>query len=78
MKDRQKHILKTAVELYIETGEPVASKAILAKADMNVSSATVRNDLAELERLGYLLQPDRKSTRLNSSHCRISRMPSSA
>ena len=64
VKDRQRAILKAVVESYIENGEPVASKAILAREGMNVSSATVRNDLAELERLGYLQQPHTSAGRI--------------
>lgn len=64
MKERQKAILKAVVESYIENGEPVASKAILARENMNVSSATVRNDLAELEKLGFLQQPHTSAGRV--------------
>ncbi len=64
VKDRQKAVLKAVVESYIENGEPVASKAILEREGMNVSSATVRNDLAELERLGYLQQPHTSAGRV--------------
>lgn len=57
-------ILKAAVEAYVDTGEPVSSKLILAWAGLSVSSATVRNDLAELEREGYLEQPHTSAGRV--------------
>ena len=57
-------ILKAAVEAYVDTGEPVSSKLILQREGLQVSSATVRNDLAELERLGYLEQPHTSAGRV--------------
>lgn len=66
MKERQNRILKAAVEAYIETGEPVSSKFIIEYAGMDVSSATVRNDLAQLERDGYLEQPHTSAGRIPS------------
>lgn len=65
MKERLNRILRSVIELYIENGDPVSSKGILAREqDINVSSATVRNDLAELERLGYLEQPHTSAGRI--------------
>lgn len=64
MKERQKAVLKAVVESYIENGEPVSSKSILQREGMNVSSATVRNDLAELVRLGLLHQPHTSAGRI--------------
>lgn len=65
MKERLNRILRAVIESYIENGEPVSSKGILEReTDMNVSSATVRNDLAELERLGYLEQPHTSAGRI--------------
>lgn len=65
MKERLNRILRAVIESYIENGEPVSSKGILEREqDMNVSSATVRNDLAELERLGYLEQPHTSAGRV--------------
>lgn len=64
MKDRLNLILKAAVEAYVDTGEPVSSKLILARSELNVSSATIRNDLAELEREGYLDQPHTSAGRV--------------
>lgn len=65
MKERLNRILRSVIESYIDNGEPVSSKSILEReTDMNVSSATVRNDLAELERLGYLEQPHTSAGRI--------------
>ncbi len=64
MKDRLNLTLKGAVEAYVDTGEPVSSKLILARSELNVSSATVRNDLAELEKEGYLEQPHTSAGRV--------------
>ena len=49
LSDRKKKILKAIVELYIKTAEPVGSKAIAAALNNRVSSATIRNEMAELE-----------------------------
>jgi heat-inducible transcriptional repressor len=54
---RKAEILRALVGLYIRTGEPVGSEALQAAADMGVSSATIRNELASLEELGFLSQP---------------------
>lgn len=65
MKERLNQILRSVIESYIENGEPVSSKGVLEReTDMNVSSATVRNDLAELEKLGYLKQPHTSAGRV--------------
>jgi len=64
MKERLNVILKAAIEAYVDTGDPVSSKLILERAGLNVSSATVRNDLAELEREGYLEQPHTSAGRV--------------
>ncbi len=64
MKNRLNIILKAAVEAYVDTGEPVSSKLILVRSALDVSSATVRNDLAELERDGYLEQPHTSAGRV--------------
>ena len=64
MKDRLNLILKAAIEAYVDTGEPVSSKLILARSTLEVSSATVRNDLAWLEREGYLEQPHTSAGRV--------------
>ena len=80
---RKKQILKSVVDSYIQTGEPVGSKYLTEKSDLSVSSATVRNEMNELERMGYLAQPHASSgrqratapmsTALWSSTCLLSR-----
>ena len=57
LSDRKKKILRAIVDLYIRTAEPVASKTIAQMPDMDFSSATIRNEMAELTTLGYLEQP---------------------
>ena len=52
LSERKKQILRAVVENYIQTAEPVGSKAIVASAGLKVSSATIRNEMAELENLG--------------------------
>ena len=53
ISERQAQVLATLVEEYIRTGEPVSSSSILERGRLGVSSATVRNDLAVLDREGY-------------------------
>ncbi len=62
--ERKRLILQTVVDEYIRTGEPVGSNAVLSRMGMNVSSATVRNDMAFLERLGLLEQPHTSAGRI--------------
>ncbi len=61
---RKMKILEAVVEAYIKTGDPIGSKAICDALDFNVSSATVRNDMAELSNLGLLEQPHTSSGRI--------------
>ena len=64
MNDRKLKILAAVIDEYIMTGEPVGSKTIAALPDINVSAATVRNDMAMLEQLGYLEQPHTSAGRI--------------
>ena len=64
MNDRKLKILAAVIDEYIMTGEPVGSKTISALPDINVSAATVRNDMAMLEQLGYLEQPHTSAGRI--------------
>jgi heat-inducible transcriptional repressor len=64
LDDRKLKILSIVVDEYIKTGEPVGSKVISQHPDMNVSSATIRNDMATLEKLGYLVQPHTSAGRV--------------
>ena len=87
LDERKLKILQAIIRTYLDTGEPVGSRTISKDTDLHLSSATIRNEMSDLEDMGYILQPhtsagripsDRKSTRLNSSHPSSSRMPSSA
>lgn len=64
MGDRKLKILAAVVDEYVRTGEPVGSKAISKLAHINVSAATIRNDMAALEQLGYLEQPHTSAGRV--------------
>lgn len=64
MDDRKLKILAAVVDEYVRTGEPVGSKAISKLDHINVSAATVRNDMAALEQLGYLEQPHTSAGRI--------------
>lgn len=64
MDERKLKILAAVVNEYIYTGEPVGSKAIAQLPGVNVSSATIRNDMAVLEQLGYLEQPHTSAGRV--------------
>ena len=66
LTDRKKQILKVVVEDYIRTAEPVGSKAIASEMGGSVSSATIRNELADLVELGYLEQPHTSAGRIPS------------
>ena len=57
LSDRKKRILRAVIETYIDTAEPVGSKLIMERSGLNVSSATIRNEMADLEALGLLEQP---------------------
>lgn len=64
--DRKKQILRSIINDYIETAEPVGSRTIAKKYEMGLSSATIRNEMADLEELGYLEQPHTSSGRIPS------------
>ena len=66
LNERKKEILKTIIEEYINTAEPVSSLGLVEKYDLNFSSATIRNDMAELEHEGYLEKPHMSSGRIPS------------
>ncbi len=66
LSDRKKQILKAIVEAHIDGGEPVGSKYILQNTLMSCSSATIRNEMAELEQMGYLMQPHTSAGRVPS------------
>ncbi len=66
LDDRKMKILKTIIKTYLETGEPVGSRTISKDSDLNLSSATIRNEMADLEDLGYILQPHTSAGRIPS------------
>ena len=66
LSDRKKQILKAVVESYVSTAEPVGSKAIAQQMDGRISSATIRNELADLVEQGYLEQPHTSAGRIPS------------
>ena len=67
LDDRKKEILQAIVEEYIETAEPVSSKVISEKHAIDYSSATIRNDMAELEKIGLLDKPHTSAGRVPSA-----------
>ena len=63
---RKKKILKAIIQTYLETGEPVGSRTISKFSDLNLSSATIRNEMSDLEEMGYILQPHTSAGRIPS------------
>ncbi len=66
LSNRKKQILKAIVESHIELGEPIGSKSLMQLPGISCSSATIRNEMAELEELGYLEQPHTSAGRVPS------------
>lgn len=66
LDERKKMILKAIVDDYIETAEPVGSKTLVSRHQLPVSSATIRNEMADLEEMGYLEQPHTSAGRIPS------------
>ena len=66
LTERKKKVLRGIVDLYIRTAEPVGSKAIAELPDMDASSATIRNEMADLTAMGYLEQPHTSAGRVPS------------
>ena len=56
LNERKQKILKAIIKTYMETGEPVGSRTISKYADLNVSSATIRNEMSDLTDMGYIVQ----------------------
>jgi heat-inducible transcriptional repressor len=67
LTERKQKILRAVVDLYISTAEPVGSKTVSALPDMSFSSATIRNEMAELTTLGFLEQPHTSAGRIPSA-----------
>lgn len=64
LDDRRTRVLQALVEEYIATGQPVSSNAVLERSGLGVSSATIRNDLAQLESYGFVEQPHTSAGRV--------------
>ncbi len=67
LDDRKKQILQAIIEEYISTAEPVSSGALVQKYNLDYSSATIRNEMADLEKSGYLDKPHTSSGRVPSA-----------
>lgn len=66
LNDRKKLILKAIIANYLETGEPVGSRTISKHPEVKLSSATIRNEMADLEDMGFILQPHTSAGRIPS------------
>ena len=66
LSERKKQILKAIIDAHIEGGEPVGSKSLMQNKQITCSSATIRNEMAELEEMGYLEQPHTSAGRVPS------------
>ena len=66
LTERQVTILNAIIRNYLATGEPVGSRTISKYTDLNLSSATIRNEMSDLEELGYILQPHTSAGRIPS------------
>ena len=67
LSERKLTILHAIIQTYLETGEPVGSRTISKYSDLNLSSATIRNEMADLEELGYILQPHTSARKSSAS-----------
>ena len=66
LDERKTKILQAIIRNYLETGEPVGSRTISKYTDLNLSSATIGNEMADLEEMGYILQPHTSAGRIPS------------
>lgn len=66
LDERKRKILKAIIKTYLETGEPVGSRTISKDTDLNLSSATIRNEMSDLEEMGYIIQPHTSAGRIPS------------
>ncbi|MCX5779425.1 MAG: heat-inducible transcriptional repressor HrcA, partial [Firmicutes bacterium] len=66
LDERQRQILESIIKDYVATAEPVGSRAVVRKHALNISAATVRNEMADLEEMGYLEQPHTSAGRIPS------------
>lgn len=66
LEERKLKILQAIIRNYLETGEPVGSRTISKFTDLNLSSATIRNEMSDLEELGFIVQPHTSAGRIPS------------
>lgn len=66
LDDRKLKILQAIIKTYLETGEPVGSRTISKLPGLNLSSATIRNEMSDLEEMGYIIQPHTSAGRIPS------------
>ena len=66
LDERKQKILEAIIHNYMESGEPVGSRTVSKYTDLNLSSATIRNEMADLEEMGYILQPHTSAGRIPS------------
>ncbi len=66
LDERKQKILQAVIRNYLETGEPVGSRTISKYTDLNLSSATIRNEMSDLEEMGYIVQPHTSAGRIPS------------
>ena len=66
LDERKVKILNAIIRTYLETGEPVGSRTISKYSDLNLSSATIRNEMSDLEEMGYIVQPHTSAGRIPS------------
>ncbi len=66
LSERKHTILRAIIQNYLETGEPVGSRTLSKSTDLKLSSATIRNEMADLEDLGYIFQPHTSAGRIPS------------
>lgn len=66
LDERKVKILDAIIRNYLDTGEPVGSRTISKYSDLNLSSATIRNEMSDLEEMGYILQPHTSAGRIPS------------
>ncbi len=66
LDERKRKILRAIIQTYLETGEPVGSRTVSKYSDLKLSSATIRNEMSDLEDMGYILQPHTSAGRIPS------------
>ena len=64
LSERKLKILQTIIRTYLDTGEPVGSRTISKDTELSLSSATIRNEMSDLEEMGYIIQPHTSAGRI--------------